>query len=268
MYKFNGEWTLITGATSGIGYEMAKILSAKGHNLVLVSRNEEKLCQIARELNEIGDVIIMPVDLSQTGAANVLFNECERLGLNINILINNAGFGKFGESLDMQTGEVESMLTLNMITLTSLSNLFGKRMKEQRKGYILNVASTAAYIPIPYFSAYSSSKTYVRNFSQALREELKVHGVNVTCLLPGATKTSFFNVAFDSEKEMISRWKRVMMCPRKVAQSGLKGLFKGKKEVVPGVMNMMVSWWAGLVPLAAVSRAIRRNFKFAAAESA
>lgn len=231
--------------------------------MVLVSRNEERLCQVARELNEIGDVIIMPVDLSQTSSANTLFNECERLGLDVNVLINNAGFGKFGESLDMDPGDVESMLTLNMVTLTSLSNLFGKKMKERGRGHILNVASTAAYIPIPYFSAYSSSKSYVRNFSQALREELKFHGVKVTCLLPGATKTSFFDVAFERDQEKFTRWQR-LMCPAKVARAGLKGMFRGRKEVVPGFMNKIVSWSAGLVPLSALSSLIRRNFKLRA----
>jgi hypothetical protein len=258
MYKLGGEWALVTGATSGIGLEMAKILAAKGMNLVLVSRNEDKLCEVARQLNEDSDIIIMPVDLSVTGSAVVLFNECDRLGLNITVLINNAGFGKFGESLSMNSPDVESMLTLNMTTLTSLSNLFGRKMKERRSGYILNVASTAGYFPMPYFSAYSSSKAYVRYFTQALREEMKDHGVRVSCLLPGATNTNFFDVAFDSKPSALLRWQR-MMCPRKVARAGLEGMFKGRREVVPGAMNKMISRISVLVPHSLVSRLMKKS---------
>ncbi|MBW6460251.1 MAG: SDR family oxidoreductase [Bacteroidales bacterium] len=260
MYKFDGEWALITGASSGIGYEMAKILAAQGINLVLVSRNEERLCEVARELNKISDVIIMPVDLSVTGSATVLFNECERLGLSVNILINNAGFGIFGESLEQDTRDVESMLTLNMTTLTTLSNLFGRKMKEQGKGHILNVASTAAYLPIPYLSAYASSKSYVRNFSQALYEEMRMHNVKVTCLLPGPTHTNFFDVAFKEKKDDFLKWQYVMPA-HTVAQQGLKGLFKGRREVIPGTVNKLVSFFAGMIPVSAVSSLIRRNFR-------
>ncbi len=258
MQEKSGEWALITGATSGIGFEMAKILASGGMNLVLVSRSEERLCQVARQLNEISDIIIMPVDLSVTGSANELFNECERLGLNISILVNNAGFGKFGESASMPHGEVESMLTLNMTTLTSLSNLFGRKMKERGTGYILNVASTASYLPMPYFSAYSSSKAYVRYFSRALREELKDHGVRVSCLLPGATQTKFFDVAFDDDPDVLLKWQFVMT-PAKVAAEGLRGMFRGKREIIPGWMNKMFSKIGGLIPPSLVSRLFRRS---------
>jgi len=260
MHQFDGEWALITGATSGIGYEMAKILAGKGVNLVLVSRNEERLCQVGRELNEVSDIIIMPVDLSVTGSATVLYNECERLGLKVDILVNNAGFGFFGESLDQDTRNVEAMLTLNMTTLTTLSNLFGSRMKERRKGYILNVASTAAYLPIPYFSAYSSSKSYVRHFSQALHQEMKMHNVVVTCLIPGPTHTNFFNVAFKDNQDDFLKWQYIMHAD-KVARQGLKGLYKGKREVIPGMVNKIVSFFAGMIPTSLVSSLIRRNVR-------
>ena len=260
MYQFDGEWALITGATSGIGYEMAKILAGKGVNLVLVSRNEERLCQVARELNEVSDIIIMPVDLSVTGSATILFNECDRLGLTVDILVNNAGFGIFGESLNHDPRNVESMLTLNITTLTTLSNLFGRKMKARRKGFILNVASTAAYLPIPYFSAYSSSKSYVRHFSQALHEEMKMHNVTVTCLLPGPTHTNFFNVAFKDYQDDFLKWQYIMSAD-KVARQGLTGLFKGRREVIPGMVNKFVSFFAGMIPTAAVSALIRRNVR-------
>jgi hypothetical protein len=264
MHETGGEWALITGATSGIGFEMAKILSSTGMNLVLVSRNEERLCEVARQLNEVSDIIIMPVDLSITGSAEVLFNECERLKLRISVLINNAGFGKFGESASMNFTEVESMLTLNMTTLTSLSNLFGRRMRERKYGYILNVASTAGYLPLPYFSAYSSSKAYVRYFSQALREEMKDQGVRVSCLLPGPTQTRFFDVAFDEDPGVLLRW-QFMMSPSKVAAEGLRGMFKGKKEIIPGIWNKLTAKLGGWIPSSLVSRVLKRNMRLSTA---
>jgi hypothetical protein len=150
------------------------------------------------------------------------------------------------------------MLTLNMTTLTSLSNLFGRRMKERRSGFILNVASTAGYFAMPYFSAYSSSKAYVRYFTQALRAEMKDHGVQVSCLLPGATNTNFFDVAFDNKPGTFLRMQR-LMCPRKVARAGLEGMFKGRREVVPGTMNKMISRISVFIPQSLVARLMKKS---------
>jgi len=256
MITLPGEWTLVTGATSGIGYEMTKILASRGHNLVLVSRNEEKLCEVAREFNQESDIIIMPLDLSKPGSARIIYDECKRLGLNITTLINNAGFGKFGESWDLSFEDVESMLSLNIMALTSMSNLFARDMKAHRRGNILNVASTAAYLPIPYFSAYSASKTYVKNFTAALREELKAYGVNVTCLLPGPTHTRFADVAFiPGDREFFDL--QMPMEATRVAEAGLQAMFRRQRSAVPGPVNKLVSVTAGLMPLAALSRLIR-----------
>jgi short-subunit dehydrogenase len=255
--NLEGDWILITGATSGIGYEMAKIYSSRGENLVLVSRNEEKLCQVARELNKVSDIIIMPMDLGKTGSAMELFNECERLKLTVNVLINNAGFGKFGEGTRMKAEEVESMLTLNVTSLTSLSKLFGAKMKERGRGYILNVASTAAYQSIPYLSAYAASKTYVQFFTNALREELKGHGIKVSCLFPGPTETKFFDVAFENKDADLFR-KQPVMPASEVAHIAIEGLMKGRKSIVPGAFNKFVSNSAGFVPPSAIAHIIRK----------
>lgn len=255
--NLKGDWTLITGATSGIGYEIAKILATRGDNLVLVSRNEDKLCQVARELNQLSDVIVMPVDLSVVGSARVLFDECERLKLNVNVLINNAGFGKFGEATLMNDRQVEAMLTLNVTTLSVLSKLFGGKMRERGRGYILNVASTAAFQSIPYLSAYSASKTYVQFFSNALREELKPFGVNVSCLFPGPTETAFFDVAFENNDADLFR-KQPVMPASEVASLALEGLFRKRRTIVPGSFNKVVSNSAGFVPPSAIARIIRK----------
>ena len=248
---------MITGATSGIGYEMAKIYASRGQNMVLVSRNEDRLCEVARELNEVSDVIIMPVDLSVTGSAQVLYDECQRLKLSIDVLINNAGFGKFGEATLMAPEQIESMLTLNVTSLTSLSKLFGAHMKARGRGYILNVSSTAAFQSIPYLSAYSASKTYVQFFTNALREELKPYGVSVSCLFPGPTDTNFFEVAFENKDTDLFR-KQPLMPPGEVAALAIEGMEKGRRTIVPGSFNKVVSTSAGFVPPSAIARIIRK----------
>lgn len=255
--NLKGNWTLITGATSGIGYEMAKILASQGDDLVLVSRDEKSLCRVARELNELSDIIIMPVDLGQTGSAQQLFDECERLQLNIHVLVNNAGFGKFGDFTGMKSAEVESMLTLNMTSLTTMCKLFGSRMKERGRGYILNVSSTAAFQAIPYLSAYAASKTYVQYFTFALREEMKAFGVSVSCLFPGPTDTNFFDVAFANNDAGLFR-KQPVMNPHEVAKQAIDGMFRKKRSIVPGSFNKVVSTSAGLVPPSFVARVIRK----------
>jgi uncharacterized protein len=255
--NLKGDWTLITGATSGIGYEMAKILAGRGDSLVLVSRDDEGLCRVARELNEQSDIIIMPVDLGVMGSAKVLYDECERLKLDINVLVNNAGFGKFGDITSMSSEEVESMLTLNMVTLTTLCKLFGNKMKERGRGYILNVSSTAAFQSIPYLSAYAASKTYVQYFSFALREEMKFFGVNVSCLFPGPTDTNFFEVAFQNNDAELFK-KQPVMDAQEVANQALEGMFRKKRSIVPGSFNKVVSSGAGLVHPSVVARIIRK----------
>lgn len=257
MITLPGEWILITGASSGIGYEMARILARKGQDMILVSRSEERLCEVARELNEESDIIIMPYDLATPGAALAIFNECERLGLNVTGLINNAGFGKFGESCEISHQEVESMLSLNIIALTSLCNLFARKMKKMGRGHIMNVASTAAYLPVPFLSAYSASKAYARNFSKALREELKPHGVKVTCLLPGPTRTRFADIAFKKGDRDFFDIQRPMNADE-VAMTGIRAMSKGQKLAIPGSVNKLVSFSASLVPLAALGRIIKR----------
>jgi short-subunit dehydrogenase len=258
MINKSDRWALITGASSGIGYEMAKILAGRDLNLILVSRNEEKLCQIAGELNKVSHVIVMPLDLSTTGSGKIVFDECERLGLSVEILINNAGFGKFGESTDLPPETIESMLTLNMVTLTTLSSLFGNKMKERGHGHILNIASTAGFQPLPYFSAYSASKRYVQHFSKSLRSELKRYGVKVTCISPGATRTNFLNVALDGTDERYFKYQRFMSAER-VAKISLKAMFKGRKAVIAGKTNRVMMALSPFMPTYYVEKLLRKN---------
>ncbi len=258
MIDPNSDWTLITGATSGIGYEMAKILAADGKNLILVSRNEEKLCKIAREMNEVSDVVIMPYDLSANGAAKIIFDECERLGLRVSTLINNAGSGKYSEAGKMPFKQVESMISLNDIALTSLCHLYGDRMKERGYGYILNVSSSASFIPLPYMSAYSASKAYVRYFSNALRQEYKNYGINVTCLIPAYIHHDFIKP--DSNNGNDHYLYPVRKLPaRRIAKLGLNAMYKGKKDVITGFHNRMLCLASKFLPAFIMRKLLRQG---------
>ena len=232
------KYALITGATSGIGKEFASILS-KSHNLVLVARNQKKLETTKKYLldEEALDIQTICCNLNETQSAEYIFRECEKKSLHIEILINNAGVGVFGEHISLEDSKVIDMLNLNIITLTFLCKYFAKKMKKNGSGYILNVASLAAYQPVPSIAAYAASKSYVLNFSEALSKELEDYGVVVTCLSPGHTKTNFFKSAGIGDKEEGFYGLKTRISPRKVAEIGLKALFSKRLSIIPGIKN-------------------------------
>ncbi len=249
---------LITGASNGIGYEMFKILRKKEYKLVLVSRNEEQLRKIKDESPNKDLIEIIPIDLSKEDAAQRLFDKCLENEIEVDILINNAGFGIFGESISMDNKRLKQMLTLNMITLASLCNLFGEKMKQLGSGNILNVASTAAYQPLPYFSAYAATKAFVLSFSFGLREEFKKHNINVSVLSPGPTKTRFFAVA-QAKTEGILFSSKNQHTAKEVAEIGLKAMFSGKKVVIPGMRNKIMKVFSFLVPASATAKIMEKQ---------
>ena len=191
----NTPTTLITGASSGIGLEMARLLAARGHRLVLASRSATRLQQVAEALRrEHGvEVHTHAIDLSEAGAAQRLFDHTRLAALQVDMLVNNAGFGAVEEHVAIDPQRLQQMLQLNVVTLAELCHRFGAEMKRRRSGRILNIASAAAYQPTPYFAAYGASKAFVLNFSEALAKELEDHGVSVSCLSPGPTDTAFFD---------------------------------------------------------------------------
>ena len=200
------KWALITGATSGIGLEFSKILAAT-YNLILVGRDELKLEKTKQNLLSKqpagfdGEIEIICSDLSNPTSAEFIFKECQKRSLNIDVLINNAGVGIFGEHVNLDDSDIMNMLNINMISLTFLCKYFAAEMKKRRAGYILNVASLGAYQPVPWIASYAASKSYVLNFSEALAKELEDYNVSVTCLSPGHTKTQFFKSAGIGDKE-------------------------------------------------------------------
>lgn len=256
---------LITGASGGIGLEFAKIFFSKGYNLILVSRDEEKLQRVKESLaNESSQSIsVMPCDLSQDKSAQDLYNQCKTDEFSPDILVNNAGFGLHGEHVDLSVVEVENMINLNVVSLTTLCGLFGKDMKERGSGYILNIASTGAFQSTPYHGAYAATKSFVLNFSEALAKELEDYGVTVTCLSPGATDTNFF-IRSGIGNDIITGFfaKKRRMDAHKVAELGVAALFSNKLSIITGRMNKVLAIsnrFAPRVMVAGVSKWLMKN---------
>lgn len=245
-------YALVTGASSGIGEEMTKLLSQRGYHVVLVARREERLTEIAADLAYGATVIVM--DLSEPWAAQRLFDTCREREINIDVLINNAGFGRVEAHTDIDPEKVERMNNLNVTCLASLCRLFGADMKERGQGCILNVGSTASYIPIPYMACYSATKAFVNSFTRALRAELRPHGVVVSLINPGPTLTEFGKNA--QEKGDFIAGKPGVMSAREVAELGISGLFADHAEIVPGPFNQAMPLLARVLPKSLIIRTV------------
>ncbi len=231
-------FALITGASSGIGLELAKLCAQDGFNLLLISRNGKNLTNLAKELENLYavEVICQLLDLTKSDAAYQIFNLVDNRKLNIDILINNAGFGYSKLFLESNIKEQEQMMQLNIMTLTLITRLIGAEMLKKRQGKIVNVASVAAYFPGPFMAVYYASKAFVLSFSEALAEELKGTGVSVTALCPGSTITNFQKRAGLGEAKLFNS---NLMDASTVAQIGYDGMMQGKRVVIPGIINLL-----------------------------
>lgn len=241
------KWALITGASSGLGVDFSHELAAGGYHLVLVARRTEPMQALAADL--IGRhgirVIVIGMDLARPGAGSDLFERLCTEGIAIDTLINNAGYGLYGDFLNEPLARTLEMLQLNMLALTELTYAFGHRMAQRGSGRILLVASIGGYQATPTYAAYCGSKAYVLLFGEALHEELRRRGVTVTVLSPGITATSFLQVS--GQKPTLYQ-RIVMMQSRPVARSGLRALRKGSASVVPGWLNALTVWSNRLMP--------------------
>ncbi|KGN00635.1 short-chain dehydrogenase [Clostridium novyi A str. 4570] len=225
---------LITGASSGIGYELSKIFACNGYNLILIARNYKVLEEMKKEIIDKFNVKVKIIkkDLSIVSSALEIFNELKKENIDVDILVNNAGAGYVGLFNDIDYKKDIDIINLNITTLTVLTKLFSSDMIKRGCGRILNVASTGAYQPGPYTAVYYATKAYVLSLSEALRIELKNYGISVSTLCPGSTKTQFSKRA---GKDDIN----VAMSAKRVAEIAYKGLLKNKRIIVPGFNNKL-----------------------------
>ncbi|NVB39032.1 SDR family oxidoreductase [Pseudenhygromyxa sp. WMMC2535] len=253
----NAPLALVTGASGGIGLEFARQLAAAGHDLVLVARSEAKLRALADELESSHSIRarVVAMDLGKPHAASELAAELDALGLAVDVLINNAGFGLFGEFVDTELDEELAMIQLNIVALTELSKHLVRAMKARGRGQVLNVASTAAFQPGPLMAVYYATKAYVLSFSEALAAELEGSGVSVTALCPGPT-TSGFQAAAQLEGSKLIKGK--MAGAAEVATHGMRALARGKAVAIPGAQNWMIAQTSRLLPRKTVTRLVKR----------
>lgn len=232
---------LITGASNGIGLELAKIFASKNNNLVLVARNGKRLNELKNELEQEFNisVYIIEKDLSKNNAALEVFEEIKSMKLTIDYLINNAGFGDFGLFTATDWEKEEQMINLNITTLTLFTKLFLKEMIKQKSGKIMNVASTAAFQPGPTMAVYYATKAYVLHFSEAIANEVQEYGITVTALCPGATESGFQDAAAMGESKLVKGKK--LPTAKEVAEYGYNAMMKGKSVAIHGVMNYILA---------------------------
>lgn len=243
-----GPVAVITGASAGLGVEFARQLAKRGHRLVLVARRKDRLDALAGEL---GNARTVATDLAEPGSAAKLIADVEGAGEQVRILVNNAGFGLTGRFAKLDAERQRQMIDLNVGTLTDLCHAVLPKMIAMRGGGILNVASTAAFQPGPGMAVYFATKAYVLSFTEALHEEVKKHGVRVTALCPGPTRTEFGVVAGFGEK---GAFDRVAMDSEPVVRAGLDGLDANKAVVIPGMLNK-----AGAISTRFVPRSVLRK---------
>lgn len=233
MESIKGKTALITGASSGIGRELAQIHAERGGNLVVVARSREALESLKAELEAEHSVSVLVIvkDLGLAGSPREIYEEVDTAGIEIDYLINNAGFGGRGKFHEREWEKDRSMIQVNVVALTALTRLFLPRLVNRNAGRILNVSSTASLMPGPLQAVYYASKAYVTSFSNALAEELHDTNITVTSLMPGATETQFGKVSGMDRTSMFNK----ASSARKVAEDGYDGMIKGKLNVITGV---------------------------------
>ncbi|HEY7986523.1 MAG TPA: SDR family oxidoreductase [Methylophilaceae bacterium] len=241
------QYALITGASSGIGLELAKIMAAKGHHLILVARRLNLLQELKASLEKKYAVKVETrvADLSALGEAKALHEFCQHRELEVEYLINNAGYGDYGKFDADKIDIYQNMLQLNIVALTELTALFVNDMKQRKSGRIMNVGSIAAFQPGPNLAVYAASKAYVMHFTEALNYELRGSGVIATVLNPGMTETGFFSRA---KMENATNAQNTMMDAASVAKSGYEAMMAGKLNVIPGWKNRMLAFGSQTMP--------------------
>lgn len=250
--------TLITGASSGIGEVFARRLAARGRNVLLVARSEEKLITLCNELGRSNSIRAQYValDLSLPESPARLFEEAEKRGLTIDLLVNNAGFGSFGDFAKADLARELNMIDLNVKALVELTYRFLQPMRARKQGAIINVASTAAFQAVPFMTTYAATKAFVLSFSEALWEENRAFGIKVMALCPGVTDTNFFEAARGEKPPA-----RASQTPEEVVDTALRGLARGKSHIISGWINLVMTESERLAPRSLVTRMAGRMMR-------
>jgi short-subunit dehydrogenase len=258
---WKGRTALVTGASSGLGSDFARHLAADGASLILVARRAEAMEALGRELaaRHGTSAEVVPMDLAAPGAPEALHAELRRRGREVDLLVNNAGFGLFGEFLDVDARREREMMEIDVLVPLALTRLLGAEMVARGRGWILQVASIGAYQPTPLYATYSAAKAFVLSWGEALNYEWRSKGVTVTVVCPGITATSFLAV---SGQKATAYQRMVMMESPEVTRVALRALARGRGSVIPGLANKLTVWSQRLAPrswLPAIAHALMRN---------
>jgi short-subunit dehydrogenase len=257
---FAGHWTLITGASSGLGEEFARQLAARRANLILTARSKDKLQSLARELAEKHAIKteVVALDLGQSGGSEALCAAVDKLGHPVAHLVSNAGFGTYGPFAESDGAREAEMVRLNCEALTVLSHHFVRGMLARNSGGILHVASVASFQPAPFMAVYAASKAYVLSFSEALAEELRGTGVRCSALCPGPVRTGFQSVA---GSDIAPSQKRSILTAEETVAAGLAGYQRNKSVNIPGGLNRVGAFGSWLMPRGLVVRTVGRMMR-------
>lgn len=249
---------LITGASSGLGVEFARLYASDGHDLILVARSEGKLKELAAQMEKTHSIKahVITADLSEPGSPEPLFAQITGRGLKVDALVNNAGYGDFGFFSETNLAKELGMIQLNAASLVHLTKLCLKGMRERGAGEILNVASMAAFQPGPLMAVYYASKAFVLSFSEALANEMAGTGVNVSVLCPGPTSTGFVKAAAMEDSKLFKQGG--VMDAATVASIGYRGLKSGKRVVIPGLRNKIMAQSVRFAPRSFITSVVRR----------
>jgi len=256
--KQNGKYALVTGATSGIGFELAKLFAQDGYNLVITGRYTDTLNITADKLSSYNvDIVKIQKDFFQRDSPFDLYNEIKEKGIEISVLVNDAGQGEYGEFKDTDINRELDIIQLNVITVVVLTKLFLQDMLERNDGKILNVTSIAGKLPGPYQSVYHGTKAFVHSFTEAIHSEIKESEVIITSLLPGVTDTDFFNKASMQSSKIVQEGE--MADPADVARDGYEALNKGKDKVISGIKNKVEVAMSNVTPDSKVADKLKKQ---------
>ncbi len=258
--EHRNQYALVTGATSGIGYELAKLFANDGYHLLLVARTDDRLQEVTNEFKQLGvEVTPLAYDLFEASAADAIYHEVKRMGINVHVLVNNAGQGEHGRFHEVEVERHHQLIQLNITSLVTLTHHFLSDMLRRNEGRILNLSSVVAKTPAPEFAVYAASKAFVLSLSEALSKEVEGTNVTVTALMPGRTDTDFFSKAHMEHTKEYQEHK--LDDPADVARAGYDAMMRGDTKVVAGVANKMMVGIMNVMPDSANAATMQKNMQ-------